>query len=367
MKRYLTIFPPAENIHLIKDVGMIPYTLHKNYDYCSTIASYKNGEYEYLNSEVLGLKQVFILKIFNHPLLDSCLFILLNFWKYDILQCYHYTDYSLITLNLFKLLKKISFSKSFVYLKLDANDSIKQVKVRAIHKCFFHYIDLFSIETKGLYQYVNVNNIFKKKVEYVPNGFYDSGKSNRVDFSYKENRIITVGRIGNFEKYNETLLIAFKEFAKNNKDWNLEIIGPIESHFKNYIEEYFNLYPNLTNRVFFCGPINDRAFLEEKYKKAKVFVLTSRSEGFPLVFLEAIKSGCTIISSEITPAYDITDNENYGALFPVGDSAALVNALNKVINNSTKLQHDCKLIQDFAYENFVWNKICGTINQFINN
>ena len=83
MPKFLTIFPNAENVHLIKDVGMIPYTLHREYGYDSTIASYKNGVYPYYETEVKGITQVFISKKFNNEILNVCWFILMNFRKYD--------------------------------------------------------------------------------------------------------------------------------------------------------------------------------------------------------------------------------------------------------------------------------------------
>ena len=39
-KRFLTLFPELENVHLMKDVGMIPYIMHKEFGYDSYIASY---------------------------------------------------------------------------------------------------------------------------------------------------------------------------------------------------------------------------------------------------------------------------------------------------------------------------------------
>lgn len=365
MQRFLTIFPTAENIHLIKDVGMIPYVLHKEFNYDATIACYDNGEYSYLSTEVPGLKQHFIPKIFNNYTLDSCFFILCNFRKYDILLCFHIINPSLLVLFLFKVCKSISYSTCFTYLKLDADDSIKFFKLGWIHRTLLKKISLVSIETKGLYKLLNKDNILKRKVDYIPNGFYNKGERQYVDFSSKENLIITVGRIGTYQKYNETLLEAFKEFAVNNKDWNLEIIGPIENDFQNYIQEYFELNPNLFDRVFFTGAITNRDVLREKYKKAKIFVLSSRFEGFPLVYLEAIKSGCTIISSAITPAYDITDNERFGALFPIGGVVALGKALETAVNNPAKMKKDCKLIQDFAELNYSWKNICKTIDNLI--
>jgi glycosyltransferase involved in cell wall biosynthesis len=161
------------------------------------------------------------------------------------------------------------------------------------------------------------------------------------------------------------LLEAFKDFAFVNKDWRLVVIGPIEDAFQSCIKEYFELYPNLIDRVLFTGAITDRIALEDKYNSAKIFVLTSRFEGFPLVFLEAIRSGCTIISSSIASAYDITDNEKYGALFPVGDAKTLAKELDKAVNNVIKLKNDCKDIQQFAYEKYSWSKISIRINELI--
>lgn len=365
MKRFLTIFPVTENVHLIKDVGMLPFILHKEFGYDSTIACYKNGEYSYLETEVKGLKQVFISKKFKNPIFDVLWFLLLNFRKYDILQCYHFQRPSLWFLIFFKFLKKITFSKGFTFLKLDAVDVIKDLKLNTENKFIAKNIDLISVETKRLYCYLNENNTLYRKVEYIPNGFYDKGNRNVIDFETKNNLMITVGRIGTFQKNNETLLLAFKDFALVNKDWKLEVIGPIEDSFQVYIKEFFESNPLLVRRVIFTGSITDRRILEDKYNKAKIFVLTSRFEGFALVYLEAMKAGCTIISSAITPAYDITNNGKFGALFSVENSDELAVKLEKAVNNNEKLKSDCKAIQEFAYEKYSWSKISVHINDLI--
>ena len=44
--RFTTMFPRIENIHLVKDVGMIPYAMKKYYNFDSSIVIYKNKEYE---------------------------------------------------------------------------------------------------------------------------------------------------------------------------------------------------------------------------------------------------------------------------------------------------------------------------------
>lgn len=365
MPRFLTIFPYATNVHLIKDVGMLPFILHKQFGYDASIASYKNGEYPYLETEVKGLKQIFIPKISKISTLDVFLFLLLNFRKFDIVQCYHFEKQSLLILSFFKFLKWITFSPNFTFLKLDAVDRIKEKKPGYLSKFLSVKINLISVETHKIFDYLNTTNLLGRKVEYIPNGFYNKEEKKVIDFDLKENIIITVGRIGIFEKNNEVLLESFREFALINDEWKLEVIGPIESNFEVYIKKYFDLYPNLINRIVFTGAISDRAVLQSKYDKAKIFVLTSIEEGFPLVFLEAIRSGCTIISSRLTSAYDITNNEKYGALFSIGDSKDLTEKFINVINDSNKLREDCLRIQRFAYEKYSWNNIAVIINNLI--
>jgi len=365
MSRFLTIFPYAENVHLIKDVGMVPFILHKEFGYDSTIACYNNGGYSYLESEVKGLKQVFIKKFFKISTLDIFLFLFLNFRKYDIVQCYHFDLRGLMILFFFKFLKKITFSNSFTYLKLDAVDDIKNTKLNFAQKMLSRNINLVTVETKVIYEFVNKNNTLARKVEYIPNGFYDQGIKASIDFESKDNLIITVGRIGSYQKNNEILLEGFKEFATVNNDWKLEVIGPIEESFQSYINNYFDENPSLLGRVIFTGSIVNRKILESKYNRAKIFVLSSRFEGFPLVYLEAIKSGCTIISSAISSAYDITDRELYGALFPVGDANALAKELVKVVSDTNKLKKDCAAVQQFAYDKYSWSKISVDINNLI--
>lgn len=366
MKKYLTLFPYCENVHLIKDVGMIPFVLQKEFGYNSTIACYRNGEYSYLLSEIPGVNLVFIPRIFKNEILDSCLFLLRNFRKHEILQLYHFGRHRLIPACFFKLLKKMTFANSFTYLKLDADDNIINLKLTWQHRLFLKGVDLISVETKKIHSILNKKKIFEQEVSYIPNGFYDYGKKVRMNFTDKENLIITVGRIGTHQKYNETLLEAFKNFALKNDSWRLELIGPIEPEFNIYIENYFKRNPKLISRVVFTGAIIDRVKLVEKYKKAKIFVLSSRFEGFPLVYLEAIKFGCTILTTSISPSFDITDNEKYGSIFPIGNIIELTCLLEDYSLKQDRLNDNCIMVQEYANENFSWKKICSKIDFTIN-
>lgn len=365
---YVTIFPGAENIHLIKDVGMIPFILYKYYSYDSKLACYNNGSYDYINNVVKGLKIDIIKKYTGNETIDSCIYLFANAKKIDVLNLYHLSRKSFILMLLYSFLKP----DGKVYLKIDAGNEIKNyhfskagikkitsfIKIKLLKRC-----KLISIETKKLCSYLN--NTWPTTVEYIPNGFYDYSMGKYVEFQQKDNIICTVGRIGTKEKATEVLLEGFKLAAEHIPDWKLKIIGPIDHNFEKYIKDFFYNNPNLEDRIVFTGGIYNRQILFSEYNKSKVFCLTSRWESFGIVYVEAAKSGCFILSSDVLPAWDVTDNKKYGDIFPINDSTELSHMLIKYCNDQEYLKEICTKIQDYAYKNYNWINICKKINDFL--
>ncbi|MBK1813883.1 glycosyltransferase [Clostridium sp. YIM B02505] len=365
---FVTMFPEAQNIHLTKDVGMIPYILFKYYNYNSTLVCYKNEEtYNYLNTEVKGLKLNYLDKVTGNSTKDGLIYLFKNAKKIDVLHTFHLSSRSLCWIYAYKLLN----SKGKVYLKLDANYKIRDYDYNKndlksiIKRHILRKTDLISVEAKSFYNFINSN--WATKVEFIPNGIYSNGERQEVSFDSKENIILTVGRIGTYEKANEILLQGFKLASDKLNDWKLKVVGPIEDKFNDYINNFLNENPTLREKIIFTGAIYDKEKLENEYKKAKVFCLTSRYEGFPLVLLEAIKNGCYIISTNFDSAYDITNNENYGYLFSIDDINQLSEKLIKACTNEANLEKKCVQIQDYAYNNFYWPTLCAKIDRELKN
>lgn len=363
--RFLTLFPNCENVHLVKDVGMVPYCLHKFSAYDSTIASYKNGDYPYLNTEVEGLKQVFIVKKYSSERLNVLYFLMKNAKNYDVLQLYHFSISSLIYLTFFKLLKSFSSIKK-TYLKLDADDGILDVKLDGffgwLAKLMLSKIDLISVECKVLYDKLKPIPFWNENLIYMPNGFYTHEIRNLIEYEEKQNIVLTVGRIGSYQKANEFLMEAFAAIAEEKPSWMLQFVGPIEKDFNDYIKDFFINFPNLKERVVFFGSISDRVVINDIYKKAKIFSLTSRYEGFPLVFLEAMRMGCTLISSDVSAAYDVIENDKYGRIFKNENVDELIVKLRDLMSNEDYISENCLAIQNFVYENFYWPNLVEKIN-----
>ncbi|MBP2032212.1 glycosyltransferase involved in cell wall biosynthesis [Clostridium algifaecis] len=367
MMNFVTIFPETENVHLIKDVGMIPYIMYQKFGINSTIVCYKNGEYPYLNNEVKGLKIDFIKKYTGKSILDGVIYLFKNSRKIDILHLFHFSKRTALWIYVYKFLNK----KGKVYLKLDADYRIKNstnpcsngIKAK-LKRLIFNKLDLLSIETLNIYNYLRNN--WKVNVKYIPNGFYDYENRELIKYDEKENIICTVGRIGTYEKATEVLLEGFKLAESKIENWKLKIVGPIENDFRNYIKKFYKENPQLKEKITFTGPIYDRNKLNEEYRKSKIFCLTSRYESFGLVFLEAMKNGCYIISSNVEAARDITDSETYGSIFAIDNADELGNYLVKNCNNVNKLNKNCYAVQEYAYNKFYWPNICNKILKQLN-
>ncbi|MBC9810748.1 glycosyltransferase [Carnobacterium maltaromaticum] len=360
---FVTLFLPTENFHLTKDVGMIPYIMYKYYGYNSTIVSYDNGDYPYLKTEVRGLKQDFVRKTTNNNMLNGCLYIWKEARNIDVLHLFHIGIQQYIWLLLFKLRN----SKGKVYLKLDAAESIREIKFNrwnikhffkkyALKKC-----DLISVETTQLAEYLSEN--WPVEITYITNGFYDQGKYSKINYDMKQNTICHVSRVGSPEKATDVLLKGFKIASPNIKDWNLKIVGPIEKEFEPFIEQFFADNPELKERIEFVGLVTDRKELNQYYEQSKVFIMTSLFESFGLVFVEALRYGCTIITSNVSSAIDITDKERVGKIFPINDAEILAEKLITICSDENYLKQNTLDSQEYAYANFYWPTLCGEINK----
>jgi glycosyltransferase involved in cell wall biosynthesis len=154
--------------------------------------------------------------------------------------------------------------------------------------------------SKSVARQMNEKTDFLTPVFHIPNGFYGEIPKKPLQ---KENVILTVGRIGTYQKNTESLLEGFAAAAEDFPDWTLRLVGTIDPEFLPYKEQFFEANPNLRDRVIFTGPIIDKSELMKEYENAKIFTLTSRYEGGnPNVFAEALSNGCFMLMCDMIDA-----------------------------------------------------------------
>ena len=138
--------------------------------------------------------------------------------------------------------------------------------------------------------------------------------------------VLAAGRLAR-EKDFPTLVRAFARLAAR-RPCRLIILGEGSKRTKieGLVEE-----SGLTDRVSLPGWVeNPFAFMA----RTSVFVLSSRWEGLPTVLVEALACGCPCVSTDCPsggPA-EILLNGELGLLVPVGDDAALAQAMERVLN-----------------------------------
>jgi len=226
-------------------------------------------------------------------------------------------------------------------------------------KRFAEQCDVIATSCRSLCDALNRNPNVNFSCRWLPNGFFNPTDSKVVaDPALKENTIITVGRIGTYLKNNSELMIAFAKSSQLLSNWKLKLVGSIEKDFNSVIDSYFSQRPDLKERVIFTGVITDKRALYDEYAKAKVFALTSKVEGAPNVYAEALFHGCMFVTSNIDAADDITNSGELGMIYKCGDVGALADALVTICNKASKTgmkKHIPKALE-YANKYYDWNR-----------
>ncbi|MNQ49810.1 putative poly(glycerol-phosphate) alpha-glucosyltransferase [compost metagenome] len=141
----------------------------------------------------------------------------------------------------------------------------------------------------------------------------------------KQKKVIAIAR-NSYEKGLDRLLLIWKEIGEKYPDWTLDIytddVDSLEEEaLKLEIESGINYLHFVKN-------------IQKKYLKTSICVMTSRTEGFPMVLLEAMASGlpCMAYDCPTGPRAIITNAEN-GFLIPDNNIEMYVEKLSFLIEN----------------------------------
>jgi glycosyltransferase involved in cell wall biosynthesis len=244
--------------------------------------------------------------------------------------------------------------------------SVKQkIKNFLSTSVFFDYVDLWSIEDDESRAYYSKQyKFFRNKLITVYNGHTVDLEMPRhiKSLNEKDDIILTVGRLGTYQKATEILLEAYSVVAANS-DFNLHLAGQIENKFQQEVYEYFNKYPNLQDRVVFHGPL-EKDPLFELYNRSKIFCLPSRYETFALVFGEAMFFKNAIVTTHnVSPSCIVKDQ--MGLLVEKDDPIGLANAILDLIRHPEKLEQYSESAHLFAVNELNWDKIVVKLNDEI--
>ena len=151
-----------------------------------------------------------------------------------------------------------------------------------------------------------------------------------VDANWGEKLVVAVGRL-TYVKGFDLLLSAFAGVAEKYPDWNLVILG--EGELRSELEVQREQL-GLSQRVLMAGQLANPFPL---MRRAQLFVLPSRTEGFPNVLIEAMACGLPVIAADCPsgPSEIVRDGEN-GLLVPTEDVPALQAALERLMSDEAE-------------------------------
>jgi glycosyltransferase involved in cell wall biosynthesis len=140
---------------------------------------------------------------------------------------------------------------------------------------------------KEQYKRNKIPTSFAERIQYIPNAI-----SLPQHVWHKSNNGLTVlyvGR-GTGEKRVEIIAEIARELRSDNAEFiKFEMLGDVTPAIDKQAYPFINFY----------GNINDEKLISEIYASAHVLILTSTTEGFPMVIMEAMAHGCAILSTSV--------------------------------------------------------------------
>lgn len=106
---------------------------------------------------------------------------------------------------------------------------------------------------------------------------------------------------------------------------------------------------NMPQNMYDLGRLNQKQVISEM-QKADAFLFLSRSEGLPLVVIEALACGLPIIALQGTAMDEIIDHKINGYL--VKDINDAVSTINKIYENAPQLTQLCTMAREKVNNNF---------------
>jgi GalNAc-alpha-(1->4)-GalNAc-alpha-(1->3)-diNAcBac-PP-undecaprenol alpha-1,4-N-acetyl-D-galactosaminyltransferase len=147
----------------------------------------------------------------------------------------------------------------------------------------------------------------------------------------------------------DLLIEAFGRICQNHPEWTLTILG--EGEMRGELEDLC-MDLGIQDRVFMPGVVKN---VDAHLRKADIFALSSRFEGFPVTLCEAMACGVPVIATNcLSGPREIVHNDIDGMLVVSENINALAVGLDRLMSDPGKRQylshHAPKVLDRFGVE-----------------
>lgn len=229
--------------------------------------------------------------------------------------------------------------------------------------CFNRYFNKVCVLTSFDQGYAKAKGLTNTIIMPNPNSFKSISINDYNESFEKRRNILVCGRV--FAWHIKGFDIAIKAFAKiANKipNTDLDIVGEYDQKSKTYLENIALKY-GVKERIHFLGKTNEMINVMRSHQ---IFVLSSRTEGFPMVITEAMTQGLPCISFERLSSAIIIDRID-GILVDNGNVDELSNSIYELIfDNKYRYQlglESLKNVNRFSSDNIAkrWENLFNNL------
>lgn len=269
----------------------------------------------------------------------------------------NFDENDVIILNKFELvrplwvLKKVRLLKRFniVYFYHGCSETYLKSLSNLNRKFIFETADkvVFLFDNK----ISNLKNVKSEKIRVIQNPL--PFRSNQV-CDLKSKSILCVGRLSE-EKGIDLLLDAWAKIS-NQYDWKLIIVG--DGNERVSLQKKCDQL-GITSKVSFEGQQDE---VKKYYLKSSIYAMTSKTEGMPMVLLEAMECGMPIIAFEIPATKNLIAGT--GILVNNFSIAEFSNSLKKLIEDY-ELRYKLSLNSKIKAKEFYIEKIVEELEKVL--
>ncbi len=182
--------------------------------------------------------------------------------------------------------------------------------------------------------------------------------------------LFTLTRLNTAEQYKgyEQVIKIIGNLKKTFPAIKYIIAGKYDEEEKNRINKIIKAY-NVEEQVLLTGFIEERELLDH-FLMADLFVLPSSSEGFGIVFIEALACGLPVVCGNVDGSVDAIKNGLLGRAVNPNNLAELENALTeelqKPLTEAMRKELQSRCVHYFNEDNYIKQLNNLLINEFAN-